>query len=155
MENMASKRERRLTLGFLAAVFVFMFVFFYNIHPLVILDADDWTYVSYSRMALPSARYWNPSRILPELLMSGCSNFAVFALLPLMHDYIRALSLVYALVLSLFITDIHGASCAFLSGGSGLSACGVCLPRRSSLSSTFSSSARRAAATPTCSARAT
>lgn len=104
MENMASKRERRLTLGFLAAVFVFMFVFFYNIHPLVILDADDWTYVSYSRMALPSARYWNPSRILPELLMSGCSNFAVFALLPLMHDYIRALSLVYALVLSLFIT---------------------------------------------------
>lgn len=97
-------RRRLLTPLFLIGVFVFMFVFFYNVHPLVIFDADDWTYVSYSRLAVPSASYWNPSRILPEILMSGCSSLAVFAVYPLMQDYIRALSLVYALVLSLVIT---------------------------------------------------
>lgn len=104
MELKLSKRDRWLTAGFLAAVFAFMLVFFYNVHPLVIFDADDWTYASYTRVALPSTRFWNPARILPEILMSGCSSFAVFALMPLVHDYIRALSLCYALVLSGFIT---------------------------------------------------
>lgn len=104
MEKLNSKRDRGLTAGLLAGVFLFMFIFFCNIHPLVVFDADDWTYVSYSRIALPSARFWNPARILPEILMSGCSNFAVFALMPLVHDYIRALSLVYALVLAGCIT---------------------------------------------------
>lgn len=104
MEKLNSKRDRWLTAGFFAGVFLFMFVFFYNIHPLVIFDADDWTYVSYSRIALPSTKFWNPARILPEILMSGCSNFAVFALMPLVHNYIRALSLMYALVLSGCIT---------------------------------------------------
>lgn len=104
MNKLDPARYRRLTPLFLVGVFVFMFVFFYNIHPLVILDADDWTYVSYSRLAVPSTRYWNPSRILPEILMSGCGSFAVFAVMPLVGDYISALSLVYALVLSLFIT---------------------------------------------------
>jgi hypothetical protein len=96
----------------LAAVFVFMFVFFYNIHPLVILDADDWTYVSYSRMALPSARYWNPSRILPELLMSGCSNFAVFALLLIAQESKKLKSLHPALYI--LIGAVVGLAMSYL-----------------------------------------
>lgn len=104
MEKLNSKQNRWLTAGFFAGVFLFMFFFFFNIHPLVIFDADDWTYVSYSRIALPSTRFFNPARILPEILMSGCSNVAVFAIMPLVHDYIRALSLMYALVLAGVIT---------------------------------------------------
>lgn len=89
---------------FLAAVWLFMFVFFYRVHPLVVLDADDWTYISYTRVAIPSPQYWNSSRILPEILLSACGSFSAFVLLPLVRDYISALTLTFALVLSSCVT---------------------------------------------------
>ena len=47
-------------------IFGFFFVFFTQVHPLVIYDGDDWRYIAYTRQALPSWNEWNPSRVFAE-----------------------------------------------------------------------------------------
>lgn len=104
MDKPGNKQSRVLTLCFIGALLAFTLVFFCAVHPLVLLDADDWTYASYTRFAVPSLKYWNPARILPEVLMAAVSSFSVYALMPLTGDYLRALSLGYGMILSLFVT---------------------------------------------------
>ena len=99
---MRSKAEKCWELGLCLAVLAAMLLFFEKAHPLVILDADDWTYISQSRIALPSARFWNPARILPELLMPWAAGLGVLLFSRL--GYIPAITAMNGLVLSLFIT---------------------------------------------------
>ena len=99
---MDAKRERWITAALCAAVLLSMLLFFELAHPLVILDADDWTYISESRAAIPSPEFWNPARVLPEILMPWASGLGVLLFGGL--GYIRAITLMNGLVLSLFIT---------------------------------------------------
>ena len=98
---MDTKREKWLSAGLCLTVLLSMLLFFEIAHPLVILDADDWTYISQSRIALPVASFWNPARILPEILMPYASELGVLLFGRL--GYIRAITLMNGLVLSLFI----------------------------------------------------
>ena len=86
------------------AVFVCVFVFFYCMHPLVILDSDDWKYVSFARPAVPSPTFWNPSRILPELLMPLCGSMALVLFRIGALGYIESQMLVFAICAAAFIT---------------------------------------------------
>lgn len=95
------KREKWIGAGLCLAVFLSMLLFFEVAHPLVILDADDWTYISQSRIALPVTRFWNPARILPETLMPYASELGVLLFGRL--GYIRAITAMNGLVLSLFV----------------------------------------------------
>ena len=98
-------KDRKRNLAGLAlsfAVLLAMLFFFEKAHPLVILDADDWTYISQSRMALPNTKFWNPARILPEILMPYASGLGVMLFKPL--GYIPSITAMNGLVLSLFIT---------------------------------------------------
>ena len=64
-------KDRKRNLAGLAlsfAVLLAMLFFFEKAHPLVILDADDWAYLSVSRIAVPAEKFWNPARIFPEIL---------------------------------------------------------------------------------------
>lgn len=99
---MRSKAEKLWELGLCLAVLAAVLLFFEKAHPLVILDADDWTYISQSRIALPSVRFWNPARILPELLMPWAAGLGVLLFSRL--GYIPAITAMNGLVLSLFIT---------------------------------------------------
>ena len=99
---MKIKREHWIAAALCAAVLLSMLLFFELAHPLVILDADDWTYISESRAALPSGRFWNPARVLPEILMPWSAGLGVMLFGGL--GYIRAITLMNGLVLSLFIT---------------------------------------------------
>ena len=63
-------------------------------------DIDDWTYVSSPRPAVPMPFGWNPTRILPEILMPLAARFGVSCIEPFLHDYIQSLAIAYALVLS-------------------------------------------------------
>lgn len=99
---MADKKALRIRAALVVLVFAAMLLFFERAHPLVILDADDWTYIAASRAAVPSLRFWNPARILPELLMPWASNLAVLLFRPL--GFIPSLTVMNGLVLSLFIT---------------------------------------------------
>lgn len=99
---MKDKKKRLLGLGLGLTVLLAMLLFFEKAHPLVILDADDWTYISQSRIALPSTKFWNPARILPEILMPYASGLGVLLFRSL--GYIPSITVMNGLVLSLFIT---------------------------------------------------
>ena len=99
----SSKKDNFLYIGSIIAAFVSMFIFFYVCHPLVILDADDWQYVSYTRLPIPYTGYWNPSRILPEILISLCGSAALVVYKIGILGYIESQVLIFGIVLSLFI----------------------------------------------------
>lgn len=101
---MVRKRHEKLELVWYIGVFVFIFVWFSQIHPLVIFDVDDWTYISGVRRAVPVWGGWNPSRVLPEILMPFCSRVAVYVLKPIIGDFITALTVMNAIVAGIFIT---------------------------------------------------
>lgn len=85
-------------------IFCFFYIFYTQIHPLIPYNSDDWTFMSANRIALPNINAWNPSRILPEILMPLFSNIAAYVVFPLSHDYIGAQNIVHTCVVSLFIT---------------------------------------------------
>lgn len=85
-------------------VFGFLCSFFCLFHPITVLDSDDWVYLSYLRLPIPVLHYWNPSRILPEVLMPACGYFAAFITLLFGFNYIKAVIFVIGFVTSFFIT---------------------------------------------------
>lgn len=100
-------KKRKLTgfeLVWYLGVFGFLFVWFTQIHPLVVYDADDWTYLAYVRSATPIWGDWNPAKVFPETVMPFFSTVAVYTLMPLLGDYILAQTVMHALVVSISIT---------------------------------------------------
>lgn len=60
-------------------------------------------HISYSRHIWPSVKSWNPTRILPEILMPLAAQIGVSVLMPLTGDYIGSMAYAFAAVLSVFI----------------------------------------------------
>lgn len=98
-----SGREKAVKALYFAAVFCIMYVYFVQIHPLVVYNADDWTYIGSMRQgAYPQWGAWNPTRVLPEVLMPLCGSVAAHFVYPLTGDYLRSITLVAGGVVSLF-----------------------------------------------------
>lgn len=93
---------------FALAVFAFVFVFFAQVHPLVLYDGDDWATASYQRSALPKWQGWNPCRVFPEVFMPLCTSLAAHVIYPLTGDYSGAMSLIFAVAAAAFITAYVG-----------------------------------------------
>lgn len=99
------KKHRKLPYAaFFLLIFGFLFLWFSRVHPLIPFDGDDWTYLSYVRMATPIWGDWNPAKVFPEVLYPFFSTIAAFALAPLTGDYIGAQTLMHAVVVSAAIT---------------------------------------------------
>ena len=64
------------------AVFAAMLVFFTVLHPIPIMDEDDVIYTVLVRKAIPLPGSWNPSRMMPEVLMSLVGNLSGLATAP-------------------------------------------------------------------------
>ena len=86
-----------------APAIFFVGAFFTQVHPLVIYDGDDWTYIAYTRQALPSWREWNPSRVFAECFEPLVGFLAAYGVTPLIGDYLHALTVTSAFALSLMI----------------------------------------------------
>ena len=100
-QAMTNKALNRLLL-FLSFLF---FVFYFGlIHPLVPFDTDDWMNMSIVRPLYPSLNWWNPTKVFPERLEPAVAMFAVRFITPIIGDYINALILANAIVVSFFIT---------------------------------------------------
>ena len=99
-----SRNEKWIFALIAVLCFVCMFAFFYCMHPIVILDSDDWQYVSYVRPAVPYTGFWNPARILPEILMPFCGTVAAVIYRFGFLGYIESQILVFAVTISLFIS---------------------------------------------------
>lgn len=101
---MEKKHQRLPYAAFFLLIFGFLFLWFSQVHPLIPFDGDDWTYLSYVRMATPIWGDWNPAKVFPEVLYPFFSTIAAFALAPLTGDYIDAQTLMHAVVVSAAIT---------------------------------------------------
>lgn len=96
-------KEKSVKIGICALAFISMFIFFTAVHPLCIYDSDDWRYIAYVRVPFPSISEWNPTKILPETLLPLSAKLGMYLFYPFSHDFIGSLSLMFAIVLSLFI----------------------------------------------------
>ena len=84
-------------------IFIAMFVFFSQVHPIVLFDGDDWNVISDARVGLPKWGGWNPIKVMPETLFPICGYFAAYVVLPIVGDYLTAFTLAAALTVSIFI----------------------------------------------------
>lgn len=98
------KKEKLISCFFFALIFVFLFVFFTVVHPLVPYDGDDWTYLSYMRQAVPKWGAWNPTRVFAECFAPIIGFIAAFLVSPLIGDYIRSVTITTSIVMSAIIT---------------------------------------------------
>lgn len=89
---------------YFAIIFVCFLIFYGFIHPLVPFDTDDWMNLTISRPFYPSLKCWNPTKVFPESLEPTVALFAVYFISPVIGDYINALILANATVVSLFIS---------------------------------------------------
>ena len=89
---------------FCLTVFFSMLVFFAVLHPIPIMDEDDVLYTVLSRPAIPIPGYWNPSRMMPEVLMPLCGNLAALCARLGFGSFIDCQVFLLAAMLSGFIT---------------------------------------------------
>ena len=85
-------------------LFALFFIFFTNIYPLILYDADDWTYVAQARSFMPIIGDWNPAKVLPETLMPLAGSISAFIVNIFVKDYVKSFMLVSSLLVSFFIT---------------------------------------------------
>lgn len=90
--------------AYFSVIFIFFFIFFSKLHPLVPYDGDDWRYLGFAREAIPLWKDWNPTRVLPEILMPLMGYVAAYLIFPVNGDYIHAVTISSSLFLSFFIT---------------------------------------------------
>ena len=94
---------------FALAVFLVMAAFFTLLHPVPIMDGDDVIYTVVSRKAVPRPGAWNPTRMMPELLMGLCGNLAGLAAAAGLGSFIDCQVAVLAVMLSAFIAGYAAA----------------------------------------------
>lgn len=94
------KKRPGVKIAFYLVVFIGLMLFFTCDHPLYIYDVDDWTYVSSPRLAVPQPFMWNPTRILPEIMMPFFAQIGVSCIYPFLQDYIQSLAVAFAVALS-------------------------------------------------------
>lgn len=100
-----TKKSSRVAIVILGlGLFIMCLVFFWQVHPLIIFDTDDWCHLSLCRKAVPLFGVWNPTRVLPQELMPLCNSIAAWVLRPITNDYLDAITLMNALIAAIFIT---------------------------------------------------
>lgn len=82
----------------LLPITILTFIFFFEVHPLVPFDTDDWTYLGYYREAFPLWGNWNPTRVFPEVLIPNMAYLASFVFQPILNNWLKAIILSNALV---------------------------------------------------------
>ena len=96
-------KDRCVYLAAFSAIFIILFVFFSRVQPILVLDSDDWTFLAFSREALPAVGAWNPSRVLPEILTPAVGAVAAHVVEPILGDYLKAITVTYAFAVAAMI----------------------------------------------------
>lgn len=97
------KRDALSRFAFVLSIFLIMLVWAVWIHPFVVVNRDDWYYMSNARQLLPMPWYWNPARVMPEITMPLFGGLAAYLIYPLTGDYVNSLSISCALAFASFL----------------------------------------------------
>lgn len=101
---MIDKKKRLCERIWYLGIFAFLYLWFTQVHPLVVFDADDWTYLVSTRGAWPIWGAWNPAKVFPEVFLPFCSAVGYYLLMPLLGDFITVMTVTHGFVVSVFIT---------------------------------------------------
>ena len=96
------KKHQYIIYGVL--IFLFFYVFYTRIEPIMVSDPDDWTYIGYTRIPVPLWKNWNPAKVMPETLEGILGSVAAFFVYPITGDYISSFTYVFAAVVAIGIT---------------------------------------------------
>ncbi len=101
---MSTGRRKRLLFGFFFLIFGFFCVWFTQLYPLVVYDTDDWYFLGSVRSAAPLWGIWNPGKVFPEIAFPFFSSLGRYLVMPLTGDYMDAMTITHAIVVSAFLT---------------------------------------------------
>ena len=101
---MKTKKNKFIEIIFFIIIFLFFFIFFAKIHPIVLFDTDDWYNSIFSRSAIPIIGEWNPTKVLPEILMPFVVTYGNSFMSLFSNDFMSNMIYVNAFVVSIFIT---------------------------------------------------
>ncbi len=93
----------RSNILFFIFLFLWFFIFYAEVHPIILFDADDWANLNFHRHAYPSLDYWNPTKVFPECFQPIVGLFAAYLVYPIIGDYLNALLYSHAFAVSSFI----------------------------------------------------
>jgi hypothetical protein len=94
-----------LVLSTSTLVFIIIYTFFVEAHPIIPWDGDDWgTLSAFNRTALPTWGTKIPIRIFPEIFGPIAGYFAAFVVYPIEGDYIHSITITVGLIIALFTT---------------------------------------------------
>lgn len=101
MQSTKKEKIKFYTINLL--IFLALIVFMVKVFPLVPFDGDDWRYTGSMRLPFPQWGVWNPTRVLPEVLMPLAGYIAAYIIYPLFGHYVFAITLVDAFVYAGFV----------------------------------------------------
>ena len=101
---MCDNKNKIVSYVLCGSLFVILFIYLSIIHPIYILDMDDWNYISYRRIAMPVWGAWNPVKVFPEVVLPFCASIGRYIFYPVIHDYPKSIMLACALFASLLLT---------------------------------------------------
>lgn len=84
-------------------IFLILLIFFTKICPVIPFDGDDWYFNGSIRLPFPIWRVFNPIKVLPEVLEPIGGYIGAYIVYPITKDYIGAISITQAIIISLFI----------------------------------------------------
>ena len=75
---------------------------------------DDWSFLFFHRLPIPLWGAWNPTRVLPELLMPWTAWLSVKLIYPFTHELIGAIEIGMAATVSFFVTIYAALFCRMM-----------------------------------------
>ncbi len=106
MAGMIFKNKSKFVFGIIQfCIWIFLMFFFIKISPLIIFDFDDWDLMGTIRVPFPIWKGWNPTRVMPQMLLNLCGFLAGRVFYPLLgsRNYIYAITVSAAFIMSSFI----------------------------------------------------
>jgi len=96
--------HKNMKLFMMALIFAAFYLFYWKLSPIMPYDTDDWYYMGYFRYPFPMWGDWNPTRILPEIMMPNVSILAAIVIFPVTGDYIESMVIMYAAIMAVILT---------------------------------------------------
>jgi hypothetical protein len=91
----------------MCVVFIFIFVFYTIVHPIIPYHMDDWIALGGFRSLLPDASEFVSARVFSGVVLPMTGLFAAYIVNPFMNDYLVSISFTTALVSSFFIVVFY------------------------------------------------
>lgn len=96
------RKKNYLALGQLI-LFLCILLILTKFSPLLPFDGDDWRYVGGVRQPIPLWGVWNPTRVLPEVLMPIGGMIGAFLVYPITKDYVGSLAFAEGFIEAVFV----------------------------------------------------